>query len=306
MIYITLDTCVWLGLLEVSFDNEDNLFEEICFWIENKLITHITPTNIIDEWHRNKNSRKESAIKHLKDNEQILLNRFKNNTTLSKIYNPDTISEIIQNRIERIDLILNTSEKAEINNDILIKAGNRNLLRQAPNHIKEGYKDTVNILTLINHLKHKNYDKCIFSTIDGDFGVAKNQKYELHSSLVNEFKEANLQYIYFGNKRNIGDTTNNFGARFISELRKGSYSLPSFQDHLKSKKQEEVEERKRFDIPKIANPDVDYLENLKYIDDILQKKKRTSFDEDVLKRLINRHDSYKQYFFNNLGKNGLV
>lgn len=310
MIYITLDTCVWLGLLSVDFNKEDNYFEEICFWIEGKYLSLIVPTNIIDEWNRNKIEGKEAAVKHLKENEQTLLNRFKNDTTLANIYNPDRISEIIQNRIERIDLILNTSEKANVEDNILVEAGKRNLLKLPPNHIKEGYKDTVNILTLINHLKLKKYTKCFFSTIDGDFGVARNQPYNLHTKLVDEFKEVNLEYIFFGNKKNVDDERNSLGAGFFSELRKEKYNLPNFQDYLKNKKREEderiIEERKNNDMTKITSPDADYLENIKHLDLILAKKSPTAWEQDMVKSLIGRHDSYKQYFFNNIGNNGLV
>jgi len=309
MTYITLDTCVWLGLLGIDFNNEDNFFEEICFWIEGKHLSLIVPTNIIDEWNRNKEDAKREAIKNLKENEENLLNRFKNDKTLVETYNPDKISEIIQNRIERIDLILNTSEKAVVDDTILVEAGKRNLIKFPPNHIKEGYKDTVNILTLINHLKLKKYPKCFFSTIDGDFGVAKNQPYDLHSLLVGEFNEVNLEYIFFGNKKNINDR-NNLGATFFSELRKDKYNLPSFQDYLMEKKIKEeekiVEERKINDTPKIDNPDADYLENIKHLDIILAKKTPTIFEQELIKLLIARHNSYKQYFFNNIGKNGLV
>jgi hypothetical protein len=310
MTYITLDTCVWLGLLEIDFNNEDNYFDEICFWIENKSISHIAPTNIIDEWNRNKIRGKENAVKHLRENEEFLLNRFKNDTTLSKIYNPDNISEIIQKRIERIDSILNTSEKANIDDTILIEAGKINLLKLPPNHIKEGYKDTVNILTLINHLKSNKYSKCFFSTIDGDFGVAANQKYDLHNSLVDQFKEVNLEYIYFGNKKNINDIKNHFGSRFFGELRKEVYNLPNFQEYLKEKIRKEdakvLADKKDMTITTITSPDADYLENIKYLDLILGKKTPTAWEQDMVKSLIGRHDSYRQYFFNNIGNNGLV
>lgn len=310
MIYITLDTCVWLGLLEIDFNNDDNYFEELCFWIENKHLIHIAPENINDEWNRNKIQGKENAIKHLNDNEINLLNRFKNDKTLSDLYNPNKITEIIQSRIEKIDYILNTSEKAKVDDNILIEAGKRNLLKQAPNHIKEGYKDTVNILTLINHLKLKKYEKCIFSTIDGDFGIAKNKPYNLHTNLVNEFKEVNLEYLFFGNKKNIRDDRNSLGALFFSELRKEKYNLPNFQEHLKKKKQEEdakvLADKKDMTTINITSPDTDYLENIKHLDLILSKKTPTSWEQDMVKSLIGRHASYKQYFFNNIGNNGLV
>ncbi len=311
MLHITLDTCVWLGLLTVDFNNEDNYFEEICFLIENKYVIHIAPSNIIEEWNRNKSDNKENAVKELKDKHRDLLNFLKNDSTISAIYQPDKIKEVIQKRIERIDLILNAfSERAILNEDILIEAGNRNLAKFPPNHIKDGYKDTVNMLSLINHIKTKEYDNCLFTTIDGDFGITAKEKYNLHNLLVKEFKDSNLHYIYFGNKKNITDDRNNFGAVFFSQIKKEDSSIPSFQDYLKNKIQEEqsktLAEKKSVPNITITSPDEDYLENIKYIDIIIARKTPTTFELELIKSLIKRHESYKQYFFNKIGSNGLV
>ena len=311
MINVCLDTCVWLGLLSVDFDNEDNYFEEICFWIEQGHVRHIVPINIIDEWNRNKGLGKESAVKHLKQNEQNLLNRFKNSNIINDIYtNPDKISEIIQKRIDRIDLILNTSEKADLDESILIEAGKRNLQKSPPNHIKEGYKDTVNVLSLIRHLKLKGYNQCLFSTVDGDFGVSKNHKHDLHPTLVKEFEDVNLQFKYFGNNKNISDDSNFFGKSFFSELRKSAYSLPSYQNFLKEKRIDEekksLEEKKHHSYTPISNPDIDFIQNIKYIDLILAQNNPSLLEKEIIRMLINSHDSYKQYFFNNLGNDGVV
>jgi hypothetical protein len=303
MLNITIDTCVWLELLKVDFKNEDNYLEELCFWIENKHIKHIVPTNIIDEWNRHKINYQNEITNYFKRNEQENINPFKHNSEMSSTYNSVEIERIVQKRIERIDLIFSSySEKAPFNDAILKDAAERNLKTLAPNHKKDSFRDTVNILSLLQHIKSNGYTETIFTTLNyKDFAIDGSKRYDLHENLTSDFDSAKLSYIYF-------DEQKQFGARLFNKLRG---VLPSYQDYLKDKKAKE--EAKRLAELKVAplssaisNPDDDYLENIKYIDDILKKKKRTSVDEEIIKMIITRHDSYKQYFLTNVGNNGLV
>lgn len=304
MIYITLDTCVWLELLKIDFNNEDNLFEEICFWIENNHIGHIVPTNIIDEWNRHKIGNQNKIYSYFKKKENDDISFFKNNSELSSTYKPEEIEKKVQKRIERIDLIFsNYSEKAPYNDAILKEAGIRNLNTLAPNHNKDSFRDTVNILSLIYYLKKKGYSETIFTTINyKDFSAGKNKKDYLHDKLIPEFAAANLTYIFFGENES-------FGMQLLSRLR-NDHSIPSFQEYLKKKKDEEETQalaaKKPVPVTSITNPDSDYLENIKYIDIILAKRTPTVFEQEIIKSLIERHTSYKQYFFKNIGNNGLV
>jgi len=52
MIYLAVDTCVWLELLKVDFAHENNFFDELLFWIENGHIKCVTTQNLIREWDR--------------------------------------------------------------------------------------------------------------------------------------------------------------------------------------------------------------------------------------------------------------
>lgn len=77
--------------------------------------------------------------------------------------------------------------------------------------------------------------------------------------------------------------------------------LPSFDDYLREKEyaevQREVENKKNHDEANIENPDTDFLENVHHLDIILGKPIATKFEQEVVDHLINRHESYKQYFF---------
>lgn len=302
MTYITLDTCVWLGLIKIDLHNDNNVFEEICFWIENKYLTHVTPENMIREWDRNKTKKLIEISNDIKKLNNAVISSFRGTPDLVSAYQPDTIEEILSKRIDRVETILKVhSEKAEENGDIYKEAIKRNFDCLAPNHINDSFRDTINILTILNYIKTKGYTDCIFSTINyADFSEGKTRKHDLHNQLTEDFKNANLQYVYcdedpFANKL-LGVS-----------LRP---TLPSYQEFLKEKKREEDEkilaEKKDMTTTIIPSPDADYLENIKHLDIILSKKSPTAWEQEMVKSLINRHDSYKQYFFNNLGDNGLV
>jgi len=304
MKYITLDTCVWLGLIKIDLHNDNNVFEEICFWIENKHIIHITPENIIREWNRNHAKKTVEIINDTKTLNKNAIGAFKGNANLISAYQPDVVEQIITKRIDRVDAILKThSEIAPENQIIYNEAIKRNFDCIAPNHTEDSFRDTINIFTLINYIKSKGYDECCFSTINyADFSEGKSNKHDLHSQLVVDFKNANLEYLYC-DEEPFGNKLINIGLRKV---------LPRFQDYLKDKK--DKEEAKALAAKKVVpasviaipSPDGDYLENIKYIDMILVRKTPTAFEQDLIKLLTGRHDSYKQYFLNNIGNNGLV
>lgn len=241
---ITLDTCVWLELLKDSFYEPNSLFNEICYWIENKHVNHIAPQNIIKEWHRNKSNEQKRVIAHIKEREALQGGDFfKNNPEIKSTYQPDVIEEKIRERIEKVDNIFsNYSEIAPNKDQILLKAAARCLNEEPPNHKKESFRDSVNIFTLIDHLIEHGHSNSLFTTIDGDFNDGK-RSIELHHELKKHFENADLSYVYFGNKKNVKDTKGQLGNLFIHTVLKKKPDIPRLFDYLK-KQQEERDKRK--------------------------------------------------------------
>ncbi|WP_432410727.1 PIN domain-containing protein [Rasiella sp. SM2506] len=302
MIYITLDTCVWLGLIKIDLHKDNSVFEEICYWIENKHLTHITPENIIREWDRHKLKNASNLKNTSKSYYSSIQKQFQGNTSNDSTFISTDLDSLIDERINRVEKILKYfSEQAKENQNIYKEATKKILNCIAPNHSKESFRDTVIILTLTHYLTSKGYTNNFFSTINyTDFSESKSQKHELHHQLSDDFKNANLQYVYCDE------------SPFASKLLGISLRpiLPNFQNYLKEKKREEdakvLADKKDMVTTPVTSPDADYLENIKHLDLILAKKTPTSWEQDMVKSLIGRHDSYKQYFFNNIGNNGLV
>jgi len=302
MIYIAIDTCAWLELLKVDTSPPYNYFDEIFYWLDNKLLTCITTENMIREWDRHKVSKKAEVLQVLNNISKESRGLFAATSPIDSLYAPDVVETALDNRIARVDFLFKSvAEVATENDDIYVRAAKRNLLCQPPNHSGDSYRDTVNLLSLIHYLKIKGYASCIFTTINHKDFSAKN-KYDLHPILVAEFKGAGLEYVFFDNEKK------SFAAKlFDGTLRK---SLPSFLDYLKQRKEQEerakVKAAEKLHDEDIAIPDAEFVANCLELDRIALKQTPTALDQHTLNYLFNQHEGYKTYFLRKLAENGMV
>jgi hypothetical protein len=299
MPFLSLDTCVWLGLIKIDLNKEDSVFEEVCYWIENKHIVHIVPANIIEEWNNNMLDKARAIINDIRGALNRDVGAFKGNTDMMSAYQPDVVNDKVNSRIKRVDDILKKYSKVANENDtIYLEAAKRNLTRMAPNNVKDSFRDTVNILTLIHYLNENEHDGCFFSTINYKDFSSKDDRGTIHSELSDSFTSAKLTYVYCDEEP--------FAGRLMARLRP---LLPKFQDHLKERKRlaEEKALLERKAVTEIAeDTDRDFLENIRHLDIILEKSAPTDAEKEMLKSLMDRHPSYKRYFFDRLGNNGDV
>jgi hypothetical protein len=303
MIYIALDTCVWLELLKTDFNKEDNHFEELLYWIENDYITCIVTENLLNEWNRHKVTKKSEIIHAFTLLGREFSELLSATHEMDSIYPPDKIKLALESRIERLDLLF--SSKVEVANEsasIYLEASKRCLDCIAPNHQKDSFRDTVNILTLKNYVIEKGYQKCIFTTINYKDFSADGRKYDLHNQLTKDFEVGNLEYVYFDITR-----SNFAGKLFNLNLRP---LLPKFTEYLKVQKAK-FEERKilekKIERELLGEPlEPEYLDDTMQIDRIINSGKRTELDEQILKILFNKNPIYMNYFTKKLAENGLV
>lgn len=258
---------------------------------------------MLREWDRNKVKKLPEILKDIDGLNRVPLQSFKGTPEVISAYRREGVEDAITDRIARIDKILHTiSEVAKETDDILIQSARRNLACMAPSHGQDSFRDTVNLLTVMAYMKQAEYERCYFTTLNyKDFSEGKAAKHQLHNQLQPEFASAKLEYIFcdetpFGNKL------------FNTILRP---LLPSYSDHLKEmiriQEEEKLAAKETGSLPvAVVNPDTDYLQNIRYIDQILAKKNPTNFDKNILDQLIRSHDSYRQYFFSKIGNNGVV
>jgi hypothetical protein len=301
MVYIAIDTCVWLDLIKVDTVGEINLFNELMFWIEKKHLTCITSKNLIDEWDRHKNNKKEFVKAILRDLHDVVT-AFTGVSPLDSIYTAENIEQVIAMRIQRVDQLFKTiAEVAQETDGIYLRAAKRNLAQLPPNHIQDSFRDTVNYMTIAEHVRNNGYENCYFTTINKkDFSSEHGSPYDLHSLLKIEFEDAHLEYQFFDNdKRNVG------GVLFGKTLRP---SLPSYRGYIEDI-QREKEKKKiiAFEAEKIARldeNDPDYLIFSQRIDEILNRPVPGELEELLLDHLFNKHPAYEKYFFRRLAESG--
>lgn len=303
MIYLAIDTCVWLELLKVDFNQKDNLFEELLYWIEDGMIICITTENLILEWTRNKQSKRSEIIGAFKGIGNNYSNLMSAAHPMSDIYTIDKVEEVLNYRIDRLDKLFTTkAEVATENHDIYIEAAKRNLNCIAPNHTQDSFRDTVNILTLKNYVIQKKYDNCIFTTINYRDYSEVGKRFEIHNQLKKDFEEGHLEYVYFQNDKD------NFSGRLFNQILRPI--LPSFQNHLKAlhvKSEEKKLEEKKKEREKLMDlPEPEFLPYTLEIDRILLKDKRTDLDEVILKFLFDKNPKYENYFLRKLSEYGMV
>lgn len=303
MIYLAIDTCVWLELLKVDFNQEDNPFDEMLYWIENEMITLVTTENLVTEWNRHKQSKKQHVLDAFKIVNDSFTNLISATHPMKSIYAPNKVQDVLNQRIERIDILLSVKAHIAMESDaIYIEAAKRNLRCFAPNHDKDSFRDTVNILSLKYYVKQNGFEKCIFTTINHKDYSERTSRDELHNQLKMDFEDANMQYIYFNNN------PDKFAGKLFNQILRPF--LPKFQDFLRGKQAkieaEKIAEKKleREKLKDLLDPD--FLPHTFEIDRILHKEKRTDLDDNILKFLFDKNPKYEHYFLRKLTEYGLV
>jgi len=298
MVYLALDTCVWIELLKVKMTSDHNEFDELLYWIDRKEINCITTENLIREWNRNKIKQFDTVLGVHKN----LVGSMRINENASPYQETDYLRNLLNNRIQRVDSILNTqSQIASEKNEIILEGWQRSCNELAPNHSKESFRDTINILCLLDHLREKEIKGCLFTTINyRDFSAeGNNMKYQCHPQLQSKFDEVELEYVFFDS-----DMSRNKLFNFILRNKLSDYTI-----YLAEKRRKELETKQesgRTTPLSVDIPEDEYLDNLQHIDTILSKRKLSSLDKQIIGLLINNHESYKQYFLRKVGENGLV
>lgn len=297
MTYIAIDTCVWLELLKTEFNHENNQFDELLFWIENNHITLLTTENLIDEWNRHKISKKDKVISAFKIKQSELNSLMSAPNPMNEFYKPERVRQKLEERIVRIDAILGLkAEKAMHTDAIFIEASKRNLACIAPNHKKDSFRDTVNILTLKEYIKQQGYQNCIFTTINyTDYG--DKDPYKVHPGLKSDFGLWSIEYVYFDDK------TDSFSGKLFKVHLKPH--LPSYEDFIKEQKRNEKASRtalKKIESEAVAdNGDPNYLDYIMQIDAIIAKNgKINKLDENNLEFLFAENQVYQDYFYKKL------
>jgi hypothetical protein len=291
MVYLAIDTDVWLHLAATGFDKEQNLFDELCYWIEASEVKCIVPDQIVREWQRNQ----EDKIKRI----QIAINAsagelqqvVRDDHLLNKLFSARNFESVCHSRVARIEKLFKEQVLiAPVTDEVMIAAGKRTLERIAPSHGKDSYSDAVNILAITAYIRAQGFSRVYFNSHNHSDYSAVGDKKVLHPDLELLFNDAGLTYV----------TDVNY--LFYQLLRP---QLSSFTEHLAAKKkalveqQEIVAEMRRSEL---ANADEDYIGNVAMMEQVLALAKPTQFQFQIIGQLIDNDVNCRKYFFGHVDK----
>lgn len=289
MIYLAIDTDVWLWLSYHRIDTEENFFDELFFWLQSGQLRCIVPENIINEWERNKQTKVDAVKLELNRAAQFNKDLFRDPKFFNTVYNAENFEAFAKTRIEQVEEIFQKyADVAPVNDQIKLSAADRTLKRLAPSHNKDSFSDAVNLLSLTEYVHAHSLSPVIFTTKNFKDYSSTKAKNTLHPQLVELFDAVGLEYIY--------ETDYLFGKR-LRPL------LPNFSQHLMQQKAEKARKNQQelqTAQTNLANADQDFIGNTLTIDHILEQSKPTLFQQKTIRELIENDQNCRKYFFSKI------
>jgi len=195
MIYIAIDTDVWLHLATYGFEKDHNPFNELCYWMELGEVKCIVSDQIINEWHRNKESKVNGIKLTMTTSVGQLRTAVQDRKIFSDVFNAENFEAISRKRIGLIEEVFqNHALVASVTDSIKLAAGDRTLARLAPCHKKDSYSDAVNILAVLSYVRQAAITPVRFTSKNFHDYSAVGEPKRLHPDLELLFNEVDLTY----------------------------------------------------------------------------------------------------------------
>ncbi|HLP96137.1 MAG TPA: PIN domain-containing protein [Saprospiraceae bacterium] len=287
MLYLTFDSDIWLNSLKESGE-ENNFIDSLEFWIENGHVKILLPENVIDEWKRNRDKKKQTLVNDWKS----FFNRAKkvfSTDVVSVLMTPDKLNERVEEQLKRVEAIFDSyAIKIPITNDYKLKATELAELKKAPFGQKNSIGDAYIFLSITDYISSNNLSNCVFVTNNHtDFSVSDKEKDKIHPDLEPDFTKLKIGY-YIDLRRFFYDY---------------SSQLPDASEYRKLKT---IKEEDRKLAIAVLNPQTldnltglrdSYIENINHLDLIFKTTSPTKEQVLFALGLIDSDESYKQYFF---------
>lgn len=232
MIYITLDTNIWIYLAN-GYNVETEAYDEGGYVRAFEILKECTQTGdvrfltcdlILEEWKRNKTSALERVITRIKNKQKATHDLKKNLASMLPELNADLdnifsqydrkVEKLIDDYRQRFDTIedflINRTEKFGIANEIRLVAVEQALSKKAPfcGDKSNSMADMLILLGSIDHISKKSiklddldlpgiYPENYFVTSNyTDFSTSKNEKEKIHPDLGVFVKNTQTHYRY--------------------------------------------------------------------------------------------------------------
>ncbi|HXA03067.1 MAG TPA: PIN domain-containing protein [Cytophagaceae bacterium] len=197
MIYLILDTCTWLNLLDDS-NKRDNPIDSIELWVENENIKLLAPEILLKEWENNLARNTDRLKKEWDGFEEKAIALFGKDYVKEKI-NSDVIDYFIDKQLKRAEALLkNCSTKIPISDIQRIEATHLAFEKKRPFHKdKSSMADALIFLSMRDYIRNYSLKECYFITDNyDDFSVSKQDKHNIHPDFAQTFSDLGITYCY--------------------------------------------------------------------------------------------------------------
>jgi len=294
MIYLTLDTNIWINSLYES-GKDYNFIESLEYWIEKGDVQILLPEIIKKEWERNREKHKENCVEvwRMFFNKAIKV-FYAHSEVIKQLMTPENLEERAEVQIKRIENIFENSILIPITDEYKIKATELAEQKAAPFFDdKNSIGDAYIYISMIDFITKKELLNCIFISCNyKDFSKDKGSKDIIHPNLESEFTKLKIKYY---------NCIEDF-------LIAHSSQLPDISEYKKRKAlKEELRKIERAlllpqPLESFTGLQDSYIEDIEHLDIILEKKTPTKKEASFALALINSEDSYKRHFLRKVDK----
>jgi predicted ribonuclease YlaK len=226
MVKLLIDTCVWLDMAKTT--NGENILNLLNEFLEKKEVSLICPEIIISEFDRNKDRIISDAGKslstHFKKVKEIVAahgDQDLKEKVLSQLNDIDhkipTLGENAFNSIQRIEELLDKSEKIPLSDEIKLRAAQRAIDKKAPFHLSKNSIGDAIIIESYSEYKLKNDSqefKLIFITHNkNDFSLKDGNQKLPHEDLSDIFDSSKSQYYI-----NLPEALNSVNSTLVEDI----------------------------------------------------------------------------------------
>lgn len=226
MVKFLIDTCVWLDLAKTT--KGENVLDLLNEFIERNEISLICPDIIISEFYRNKDriitDAGKSLSSHFKKVKEMVSvhgdNELKERI-LSQLNDIDhkipTLGEKAFSSIQRIEELIEKSEKINLSDEIKLRATQRAIDKKAPFHLSKNSIGDAIIIESYSEYKLKNESqefKLFFITHNkNDFSLKDGNQKLPHKDLTDIFDSPKSQYYI-----NLPEALNSINSELVEDI----------------------------------------------------------------------------------------
>lgn len=226
MVKLLIDTCVWLDIAKTT--KGEKVLDLLIEFLDREVVSLICPDIVISEFDRNKDriitdagKSLSSHFKKVKEMVTVHGDQELKEKVLSQLNDIDhkipTLGENAFSSIQRIEELLEKSEKIAISDGIKLRATQRAIDKKAPFHLSKNSIGDAIIIESYSEYKLKNESqefKLVFVTHNkNDFSLQDGNQKLPHTDLTDIFDSSKSQYFI-----NLPEALNSINSELVEDI----------------------------------------------------------------------------------------